>query len=115
MNSSNPFYKEKLSPPRSYSESLRVEPNAKSFYVFAYHHMDVVKFESKQEFDVVTVSFLSHRVRITGTHLRTFAVKLQGQTIEAVRAVPERYSRGLDTEDCVIQSIDVEENSPRSN
>jgi len=72
-----------------------------------YHHMDLAKFESIKGKDTLTISFLNHRVRISGTHLRDWAIALQTRTVEAIFSVPERYA-AVGSEGGAIETIEVE-------
>ena len=109
MKSDSPNFK--LSP-HSYKgnlpmDHLRVEVSASCFYLFPYHHMDLAKFESIKDRDTLTISFLNHRVRICGTHLRDWAIALQTRTVEAILSVPERYA-AVGSEGGAIETIEVE-------
>ena len=88
-------------------DHLRVEVSASCFYLFPYHHMDLAKFESIKDRDTITISFLNHRVRICGTHLRDWAIALQTRTVEAILSVPERYA-AVGSEGGAIETIEVE-------
>ena len=94
-------------------EHLRVELNATCFYLFAYHHMDVAKFESADGRDTLTISFLAHSVRLVGANLRELAIALQTRSIESIRPALERYG-ALVGDGGSIESIEVEENSDQT-
>ena len=51
-------------------DNLRLETNTKCFYGLPYHHFEFVKFESTQDVDIITISFLKRTVRIKGKNLR---------------------------------------------
>ena len=55
-------------------DNLRLELNPKCFYLLPYHHMELVKFESGEGLDTLTLLFLNRTVRITGKNLRNWAL-----------------------------------------
>lgn len=92
-------------------EFLRVEPNPACFYLFSYHHVDLAKFESVNDKEILTITFLNHRVRIEGKNLRVLAVELQSRSVEMVKPLPHRYGPAFSQEVCQIEVIEVEENT----
>ena len=53
------------------------KPAPNCFYGLSYHHVELVKFESTQDVDIITISFLNRTVRIKGKNLRNLGVALQ--------------------------------------
>ena len=89
-------------------DNLRLELSPACFYLLPYHHLEVAKFESDEERDALTISFLKHRVRIAGRNLRELAIAIQGRAVEWIKPVPERYTTVADYEACAIESIEIE-------
>jgi hypothetical protein len=92
-------------------DNLRLEMEAKSFYLLPYHHLELVKFESGEGLDTLTLSFLNRTVCITGKNLRDLALALQDRAVEFVKPVPvfDRYS-SLARNEASVKAIEIKEN-----
>lgn len=91
------------------ADSLRLEVNPACFYLLAYHHLDMAKFESDKGGDILTLSFLNRTVRITGKNLRRLAINIQKRNIEWVKPLPDKYDV-LANDDAWIKAIEVGDN-----
>jgi hypothetical protein len=91
------------------ADSLRLEVSPDCFYLLPYHHLDLVKFESSQGGDILTLSFLNRTVRITGKNLRALAILFQRRDAEWVKPSPGRYA-SLDGDEPSVKAIEIEEN-----
>jgi hypothetical protein len=91
-------------------DNLRLEMEAKSFYLLPYHHLELVKFESGEGLDTLTLSFLNRTVCITGKNLRDLALALQDRAVEFVRILPalDRYS-SVAGKEAAVKTIEVED------
>ncbi|MDD5139790.1 MAG: hypothetical protein PHY43_05955 [Verrucomicrobiales bacterium] len=91
-------------------ENLRLELDANSFYLLPCHHLELVKFESGEGQDTLTLSFLKRTVLITGKNLRELGLALQDRCVEFVRLLPalDRYTSLAGTE-ASVNSIEIEE------
>jgi hypothetical protein len=92
-------------------DNLRLEMDAKSFYLLPYHHLELVTFESGEGLDTLTLSFLNRTVRITGKNLRDLGLALQDRAVEFVKPVPvfDRYS-SLARNEASVKAIEIKEN-----
>jgi hypothetical protein len=94
----------------SAATNLRLELNPKCFCLLPYHHLEFAKFESTQNEDVITLSFLSRTVRIMGKNLRDLGLALQGHTIEFIKPLAERFSPlAGDANDIWVKAIEIED------
>ena len=90
------------------ADSLRLELTPACFYLLAYHHLDMAKFESDKGGDILTLSFLNRTVRITGKNLRDLAINIQKRNVESVKPMPNKYG-SLATDDVWIKAIEIED------
>ena len=72
MNDNSPCYKlgRHVNSDPVPMDNLRLETSTNCFYGLSYHHIELVKFESTQDVDIITISFLNRTVRIKGKSLR---------------------------------------------
>ena len=91
-------------------DNLRLEMDAKSFFLLPYHHLELVKFESGEGLDTLTLSFLNRTVCITGKNLRDLGLALQDRAVEFVKPMPvfDRYS-SLVRNETSVKAIEIEE------
>lgn len=82
--------------------------------MFSYHHLESAEFESSQERDTLTLSFLRHRVRILGKNLHTLTIGIQGRIVESIKSVPTRYAGVDGTEHGLVESIEIESEANES-
>ena len=92
-------------------DNLRLELDANSFYLLPCHHLELVKFESGEGQDTLTLSFINRIVLIKGKNLRELGLALQDRCVEFVRILPalDRYSSLAGTETSV-KTIEIQEN-----
>ncbi len=95
------------------ADSLRLELTPACFYLLAYHHLDMAKFESDKGGDILTLSFLNRTVRITGKNLRDLAINIQKRNVESVKPTPNKYG-SLATDDVWIKAIEIEDKKEQS-
>ena len=91
-------------------DNLRLELDSNSFYLLSYHHVELVKFESTPDVDIIAISFLNRTVRIKGKNLRNLGVALQTRCVEFIKPMADRYSSLAAGEDGWVKSIEIEEN-----
>jgi hypothetical protein len=112
MNTENPCFKRRVGVNGNSTsvDNLRLEMDAKIFYLLPYHHLELVKFESGEGLDTLTLSFLNRTVRITGKNLRDLALALQDRAVEFVRILPalDRYS-SVAGKEAAVKTIEVED------
>jgi hypothetical protein len=92
-------------------DSLRIEPSRTRLQLFSYHHLETAELESSQDHDVLTLSFLRHRVRIVGKNLRVLAIAIQSRVVECIKTVPSRYTAVEGTEHGFVESVEIESDS----
>src|SRR5579862_2844931 len=88
-------------------ENLRLEVNPSCFCLLSYHHMDMAKFESAKDRDLITISFLTREVKISGRNLRQLALSLQERSVEYIKPAPTRYSGVAGSESGFVESIEI--------
>ena len=95
-------------------DNLRLEMDAKNFYLLPYHHLELVRFEAGDTQDTLTLSFLNRTVRITGKNLRDLGLALQDRAVEFVKPVPvfDRYS-SLARNEASVKAIEIEDKNER--
>jgi hypothetical protein len=89
-------------------DSLRIESSRTRLHLFSYHHLESAELESTKDQDTLTLSFLRHRVRITGKSLRDMTIAIQGRIVESIKVVPSRFAAVEGTENGFVESIEVE-------
>jgi hypothetical protein len=113
MRGENPCYQKRTGVNGSDvpADNLRLELDSNSFYLLPYHHLELVKFESGEGEDTLTLSFLNRTVRITGKNLRDVGLGLQNRCIEFVRPMPslDRYS-SVAKADVSVKAIEIADN-----
>ena len=111
MNDNSPCYKLGRSVVGNFvpMDNLRLETSTDCFYGLSYHHIELVKFESTQDVDIITISFLNRTVRIKGKNLRNLGVALQMRGIESIKPMAERYSSLAAGEEGWVKSIEIED------
>ena len=92
-------------------DNLRLELDANSFYLLPCHHLELVKFESGEGQDTLTLSFLKRTVLITGKNLRELGLALQDRAVEFVKPMPvfDRYS-SVAGKDALVKKIEIHDN-----
>ena len=95
-------------------DNLRLEMNAKIFYLLPYHHLELVRFETGDTQDTLTLSFLNRVVCITGKNLRDLGLALQDRAVEFVKPVPvfDRYA-SLARNEASVKAIEIEDKNER--
>lgn len=91
------------------AQSLRVELNGGSFFVFPYTHLTFAKIEREESGEVLTVSFTTHDVRVAGRNLRELAVALQKLAVDWIKQAPTRYATLAAKDSVFIETIEVKE------
>ena len=98
-------------------DNVRLEVTPDCFYVLSYHHVELVKFESAQSVDTLTISFLNRTVRIKGKNLRNLGIALQARNVESIKPMAERYSERYSSlaasEDGLVKGIEIEDGKER--
>jgi hypothetical protein len=114
MSDNSPCYKlgRKVNSEPVPMDNLRLEISTDCFYVLSYHHVELVKFESAQGVDSITISFLNRTVRIKGKGLRNLGVALQARNVEFIKPMSERYS-SLASDDGWVKDIEIEDERDR--
>jgi hypothetical protein len=95
-------------------DNLRLEVSPDCFYGLSYHHVELVKFESTQDVDIITISFLNRMVRIKGKNLRNLGVALQARCVEFIKPMAERYSSLATGEEGWVKTIEIEDEKERA-
>ena len=109
MNTNSPCYKlgRHVNSDPVPMDNLRLETSTNCFFGLSYHHIELVKFESTQDVDLITISFLNRTVRIKGKNLRSLGVALQMRGVESIKPMAERYSSLAAGEDGWVKSIEI--------
>ena len=89
-------------------DNIRLELTPTCFYLLPYHHLEVAEFESAQNGDTISLSFVSHKVRITGRNLRDLAIAFQERAVVSVTPVPEKYGALRESVQGLVDSIQIE-------
>ena len=89
-------------------DNVRLELTPSRFYLLPYHHLEVAEFESASNGDTISLSFVSHKVRITGHNLRDLAVAFQERAVVSVTPVPEKYEALRECVQGLVDSIQIE-------
>jgi hypothetical protein len=112
MNTNSPCYKlgRHVNSDPVPMDSLRLEVSTDCFYGLSYHHIELVKFESAHDVDIITISFLNRTVRIKGKNLRNLGVALQARCVEFIKPMAERYSSLAAGEEGWVKTIEIEDN-----
>jgi hypothetical protein len=114
MRTENPYFKKRtgVNGTATPMDNLRLELNSKSFLLLPYHHLELVKFETDDGQDTLTLLFLNRTVGITGKNLRDLGLALQERCVEFVKPLPERYASlvGNEVSITAIKTQDHKEN-----
>jgi hypothetical protein len=117
MRNENPCYKIRrgVNSDPTPVDNLRLELDSKSFYLLPFHHLEIVKFESGDNQDTLTLSFINRTVLIKGKNLRELGLALQDRCVEFVRILPtlDRYSSVAGTE-ASVKTIEITDNKEQS-
>ncbi len=115
MNTNSPCYKlgRHVNSEPVPMDNLRLETSTDCFYVLSYHHVELIKFESTQDVDLITISFLNRTVRIKGKNLRNLGVALQARNVDSIKPMAERYSSLAAGEDGWVKAIEIEDEKAR--
>ena len=89
-------------------DNLRLEVAPSRFYLLPYHHLEFSEFESAHNGDTISLSFINHKVRITGRNLRDLAIAFQERAVVSVTPVPENYGALRVSVQGLIDSIQIE-------
>ena len=89
-------------------DNVRLELTPSRFYLLPYHHLEVAQFESAHEGDTISLSFIRHKVRITGRNLSDLAIAFQERAVVSVTPVPEKYEALQQGVQGVVDSIQIE-------
>jgi hypothetical protein len=89
-------------------DNVRLELTPSRFYLLPYHHLEVAEFESAPNGDTISLSFVSHKVGITGRNLRDLAVAFQERAVASVTPVPEKYAASWEGAQGLVDSIQIE-------
>jgi len=116
MNTNSPCYKlgRHVNSDPVPMDNLRLEVSPDCFYGLSYHHVELVKFESTQDVDIITISFLNRMVRIKGKNLRNLGVALQARCVEFIKPMAERYSSLATGEEGWVKTIEIEDEKERA-
>ena len=109
MNDNSPCYKlgRHVNSDPVPMDNLRLETSTNCFCGLSYHHIELVKFESTQDVDIITILFLNRTVRIKGKNLRNLGVALQMRGVESIKPMAERFSSLAAGEDGWVKSIEI--------
>jgi hypothetical protein len=113
MRTESPCYKIRTGVNQSPTpvENLRLELDANSFYLLPCHHLELVRFESGDGQDTLTLSFLKRTVLITGKNLRELGLALQDRCVEFIKPMPvfDRYS-SVAGKEALVKKIEIHDN-----
>ena len=90
-------------------QCLRVELSDGSLYLFPYHRLHFVRFESEATQHQLRLLMDTHEICISGKNLRELGAAFQKLTVEWVRELPARYVATMTGDDTYIQGIKVGE------
>ena len=90
-------------------DNLRLETSTDCFCALSYHHIELIKFESTQGADIITISFLNRTVRIKGKSLRNLGIALQARNVESIKPMTERYHELAADEDGWVKTVEIED------
>jgi hypothetical protein len=109
MSDNSPYYKlgRHVNSTPVPMDNLRLEVSPDCFYGLSYHHVELVKFESTPDVDLITIFFLNRTVRIKGKNLRNLGVALQMRGVESIKPMAERYSSLAAGEDGWVKTIEI--------
>ena len=89
------------------AQALRVELNDGSFFVFPYAHWMFAKLERSADQELLTVSFATHDLQITGRRLRDLGIALQKFSVDWIKENPERYADFAFKDGAWIEAIEI--------
>ena len=89
--------------------ALRVELNDDTFVVLPYIHLGFAKLETRQERNLLFLSFSSHEIRITGRNLKELGIAIQRLSVEWIREASPRYTSLVKKDAVVIEKIEITE------
>lgn len=91
------------------TQSLRVELNNGELFIFPYIHWMFAKLERIADQELLTVSFSTHDIRLTGHCLRELGIALQKSAVDWVRELPPRYANLITKDAAWIEHIEIVE------
>lgn len=88
--------------------ALRVEPEEGGIFLLPYKHLGFSHYQPGEDGDQLAIVFATHAVIIRGRRLCGLLPALQKETVQWVRAIPERYEPIQGPEGVAILSIKVD-------
>lgn len=92
--------------------ALRVEPTSGEIFLLRYLHLAFSHFLAGEDHDDFVPAFTTHEVTLKGRGLRVLLPDLQRESLEYVRAIPERYHAIQGPDGVAVFSITVEPSLP---
>jgi hypothetical protein len=95
-------------------EGLRVELKDSTFMVFPYNHLSFARIQEQESGDLLTISFTTHDIEVTGRNLREIGVALQKKTVDWIRETPTRYATLTAKDSAFIAAIELKDAAERA-
>lgn len=93
--------------------ALRVEPENGGIFLLRYLHLAFSHYLTGDDGEELVIVFTTHEVTLKGRGLRVLLPDLQGESLEYVRAIPERYHALQGPDEAAVFSITVESSRHR--
>lgn len=91
------------------AQCLRVELSNGSFLIFPYTHLSFAKMEREENQDILSISFTTHDLHMTGKNLYELGIALQKLSVDWIKEAPARYATLAARDTVFIGSIEVNE------
>lgn len=91
------------------AQCLRVELSDGSFLIFPYTHLSFAKMEHQENRDILTISFTTHDLQVTGKNLHELGVALQKLSVDWIREAAVRYAKLIPFDAVFIETIEAKE------
>jgi hypothetical protein len=91
--------------------ALRVEPERGGIFLLRYLHLAFSHYVPGEDHDDLVLAFTTHAVTLKGRGLRALLPDLQTESLEYVRAIPDRYHAIQGPDGVAVFSITVEPSS----
>jgi hypothetical protein len=90
---------------------IRIETSDRTAQLFPYQHLVTASLDCRGEAEILSLTFSTHDVEITGRNLRALLSTVQDFAVKWLRPIPQRYEALGNSDDGVITHIRIEEAS----
>ncbi len=88
-------------------ECLRIETNEGTTFILPYQHFVTAHFQRQEDDELLTISFASHRLHLTGRGLEEIVDALQEYSVDWIAPTPARYASLRHGDSATISKLEI--------